>query len=69
MYQIVNKSSGIVAYSNTNRGQCMHWLLLNGFDEDGVDLGLYELRKGSQKALEAPTRPPKQSGNTRVVSQ
>jgi len=44
MYKIIFISSGITAYSNTERGQCMHWLLCNNFDPDTGDcLNLFKL--------------------------
>lgn len=69
MWAVVNKSSGISAYSSSDRTQCAFWLLCNNFDEDGKDLGLYILRKAFQNASERPTRPTKQSANGTVASQ
>ena len=51
MWKVINKSSGIVAYSNSDRGQCMHWYRMNNFTEDGEDLGLYQVVKESIERL------------------
>jgi hypothetical protein len=45
MYKIVNKSSGIVAYSTNTRANALMWLEANNFDEQGNDLNLYTLVK------------------------
>lgn len=47
MWQVINKSSGIVAYSNSERGQAHYWWMCNNFTEDGDDLCLYQLVRGS----------------------
>jgi hypothetical protein len=46
MYKVINKSSGIVAYSCTERGQALYWYQCNNFDDEGNDLGLYQVIKG-----------------------
>ena len=51
MWKVINKSSGIVAYSNSDRGQCMQWYRMNNFTEDGEDLGLYMVTKESIERL------------------
>lgn len=51
MWKVINKSSGIVAYSNSDRGQCMYWYRMNNFTEDGEDLGLYMVTKESIERL------------------
>lgn len=34
MYQVQFNSSGIVAFSSTDRGVCAHWLECNNFADD-----------------------------------
>lgn len=45
MWQVVFKSSGIIAYSALTRGQAMYWYQCNNFTEHGDDLDLYEVKK------------------------
>lgn len=46
MWKVINKYSGIVAYSSSDRGQAHYWYMCNNFTEEGDDLGLYRLIKG-----------------------
>ena len=46
MYKVIFARSGIVAYSNSDRGQCKYWLECNNFDPDtGECLWLFKLVK------------------------
>jgi hypothetical protein len=46
MYNVIFLRSGIVAYSNSDKGQCSYWLQCNNFDsETGDCLHLFKLIK------------------------
>jgi hypothetical protein len=49
MYEIINKSSGIVVIKFLNRDDAAWWLECNNLDNDGLSLGLYEIRKVKSK--------------------
>lgn len=48
IYRIVHRSSGITAFSSTNRGMAVHWMAVNDTDEEGNTIGLYKLVKGDK---------------------
>lgn len=52
MYNVIFLRSGIVAYSNSDRGQCSYWVQCNNFDpETGDCLHLFKLIKVSNKTV------------------
>lgn len=52
MYNVIFLRSGIVAYSNSDRGQCSYWLECNNFDPDtGECLYLFKLIKVSKETV------------------
>lgn len=46
MYAVIFKSSGVIAFRSSDRGQARYWFECNNFDEEGNDLGLFQLVKG-----------------------
>ena len=45
MYAVVYKSSGIVAVRFVSRGNAVDWIINNGYDDEGNDLNIFEIKK------------------------
>lgn len=50
MYAVIFKSSGVVAFRSRNKEQAHYWYECNNFDDEGNDLGLFQIVKEKRNA-------------------